>query len=98
MRTQGKWETGNDGCIYVKNKNGYCDGGYDRIALFGGCQVTVPFEESNGNLEFACKAVNMHDELVEALEPFANFACDDWETHGCFNCIAKRAFTKAKEK
>ena len=29
--------------------------------------------------------------LREALEPFANFACDDWKTHKCFNCIAKQA-------
>lgn len=34
-------------------------------------------------------------ELLEALEPFANFACDEWETHGCYNCIAKRAIAKA---
>lgn len=34
-------------------------------------------------------------DLFDALEPFANFACEDWETHGCHNCIAKRAIKKA---
>ncbi len=35
-------------------------------------------------------------DLLEALRPFAGFACDDWETHGCFNCIAKQAIAKAE--
>jgi len=35
-------------------------------------------------------------DMLGALEPFANYACDDWHTHGCHNCIAKRAIAKAK--
>jgi len=35
--------------------------------------------------------------LKEALEPFANFACDDWKTHKCFNCIAKQALEENKK-
>ncbi len=37
------------------------------------------------------------DELLKALKPFANFACDDWETHKCMNCIAKQVIAKAQE-
>jgi len=37
-------------------------------------------------------------DLLEALRPFANFACDDWQTHGCYNCIAKQAIAKAEGK
>ena len=39
--------------------------------------------------------LQQRDELLEALKPFANFACDDWEVHGCYNCIAKQAIKKA---
>ena len=35
--------------------------------------------------------------LRKALEPFANFACDDWKTHKCFNCIAKQALEENKK-
>jgi hypothetical protein len=37
-------------------------------------------------------------ELMEALEPFANFACDDWHVCECHNCRGKRVIAKAKHK
>jgi hypothetical protein len=36
--------------------------------------------------------------LCDALDPFAGFACDDWETHQCFNCLAKRAVKQYRDK
>ena len=54
------------------------------------CEIEDADEhEANANL------IKASPDLFEALEPFANFACDEWETHGCFNCIAKRAIAKA---
>ena len=39
-----------------------------------------------------------NERLRGALLPFANFACDDWQTHKCHNCIAKQALAKKEQK
>ena len=55
--------------------------------LRGGCDG-----KGQANMTLAAAA----PELLEALEPFANYACSDWMTHQhCHNCAAKRAIAKA---
>lgn len=43
--------------------------------------------------------IDMIIELINALTPFANFACDlePGEKCECFNCQAKAAINKAKQ-
>jgi hypothetical protein len=45
-------------------------------------------------------AVNAHKGLLEALRPFANYACElkGGETCDCHNCAARAAIAKAEGK
>jgi hypothetical protein len=88
----GEWITGHDGhyvyslifgagkrvasvSVYGKRKDG-SDAG--KPARFGGTKPTYTQEEVDANRAFIVRAVNAHDDLVKALEPFATF-CDGFD-------------------
>lgn len=89
--TKGPWLKEGDDFIFQLNENGHnsFDISVNRGCRCPDCRKLPPDIEAITNLAKAAP------ELFEALEPFANFACADWETHGCFNCIAKKAIKKA---
>jgi hypothetical protein len=51
--------------------------------------------ECQAKKELTQKLVESHQALIQALEPFANYACDP--PCGCNNCRARAVVAKAKE-
>ncbi len=79
--------TGPNGCLYqigfgIVNENG------SRIPI--GCVYGDPQADDVRKAAAVCAAA---PELLEALRPFANFACD--EPCDCHNCRARAAIIKA---
>ena len=90
--TPGPWVKEGDDFIYHLNENGH--NSFD-ISINRGCRCDKCKNLPTVDIEKVATKILAAPELFGALEPFANFACDEWETHGCFNCIAKRAIKKA---
>jgi hypothetical protein len=59
--------------------------------------VTQLDDKEAANARFIVRAVNCHEELLEAVRPFANYACElrEGETCDCHNCAARAAIKKA---
>lgn len=89
--TPGPWNT-----KHQFNVMGESHGVSISVASCGGWDTNMfdPTEEQIANAQLIAAAPDMY----EALKPFAEFACDDWETHQCHNCKAKRALDKAEGK
>lgn len=73
-RTKGKWKTDKWDIV---DENGL---------IIADCDVdeesysTVPYEDKFANAEFICKAVNLHDDLVESLEEIKDFIeSEEWQ-------------------
>ncbi len=90
--TPGPWITEDGGFIYHLNDNGH--NSFD-VSVNPGCCCSDCRRLPKVDIKAITNLIVVSTELLEALEPFANFACDEWETHGCHNCVAKRVIAKA---
>ena len=75
----------------------YADSGkgieLERVAL----GIGATSEEADERAALAVRAVNSHAALVDALKPFAKFACEPPCEGPCHNCNARTALAAAEE-
>ena len=93
--TPGPWTHRDSGTGKV-----YVEGPGTRVARWLVAEVDGRMHAENvANAAFIVRAANAHDDLLEALRPFANYACEsscEYDPSPCHNCIARDAIAKAE--